>query len=66
LTIVPALSPELFASLLPQAAAGRPADNGHGWHASPVVFVLMLDAQDRVRPPGQWDARPGAGRSWLI
>ena len=26
------------------------------WHASPAVFVLMLDAQDRVRPVGRWDA----------
>jgi hypothetical protein len=24
------------------------------WHPSPVVFVLMLDAQDRMRPTGRW------------
>jgi hypothetical protein len=26
------------------------------WHANPLVFLLMLDAQDRARPPGRWDA----------
>jgi hypothetical protein len=26
------------------------------WHANPVVFVLMLDAQDRAWPPGRREA----------
>jgi hypothetical protein len=26
------------------------------WDPSPVIFVLMLDAQDRARPAGRWDA----------
>ncbi|HUZ50999.1 MAG TPA: hypothetical protein VMU94_00505 [Streptosporangiaceae bacterium] len=34
------------------------------WHPSPVIFVLMLDVQDRARPAGRWDApnrcEPGA------
>jgi hypothetical protein len=26
------------------------------WHGNPLMFLLMLDAQDRARPPGRWDA----------
>jgi hypothetical protein len=28
------------------------------WQSSPIIFVLMLDAQDRARPAGRWDAPP--------
>jgi hypothetical protein len=31
------------------------------WHANPVVLLTLLEAQDRLRPPGRWDPsdRPG-------
>jgi hypothetical protein len=31
------------------------------WHSDPIVLLALLEAQDRLRPPGRWDPsdRPG-------
>jgi hypothetical protein len=33
------------------------------WHPNPAVLLALLDVQDRLRPPGRWDAPERTGPS---